>query len=196
MTEPGRSSSSRRALLTKAAAAGAVVWTAPLVTSAGAQAAAFTPKCAPGALSAQAEFTQTSCTGTGTVLSITITWSATCPCGGGATFCATGAGVSSTGGTHTFSVAVPIRTTTTISGWAAACCVDRNGDRRCRRYQWTMTATDRGTACGSASVITPPVLTENNPTPPLTTCALPAAAAAPTALPTSATATATRRDEG
>jgi hypothetical protein len=142
----------RRALLRKAAAAGAVGWTAPVILSSSpAAAGVFTAKCAPGNVTASASFVRTACRSNNSDISITINFSGPCPCGGTALWCAQKnsptPAVSTTTSTLVFVVTIPIRATITISGRVGLGCTDRDGDTQFALYNWSMTATDNGRAC-------------------------------------------------
>lgn len=153
----------RRALLRKAAAAGAVGWTAPVIlTSAPAAAGVFTAKCAPGNVTVSSvSFVQVagSCTDERTEIDITINFAGPCPCGGTPIWCgqlntpARYAPGTITGSTLRFRVRIPIFNTIPINGRVALGCTDRNGDRQYARYNWSMTATDNGNACPVANSI-------------------------------------------
>jgi hypothetical protein len=188
----------RRALLRKAAAAGALGWTAPVIlSSAPAAAGVFTAKCAPGPITIRdTQFEQIGCTGADTTLTIDIRFRfpPACPCGGPQQRCAqvNSPGVPSTlfgGGRLRFTVVVPIGATITISGKVAVGCTDRDGDTQFSVYDWTMTATDNGAACDVASSITgavltgPPTLVTSPTCPSLTAFATSVVTRSATALP-------------
>jgi hypothetical protein len=182
---PDRTRVDRRALLRKAAAAGAVGWAAPVILSSGPVAAGvFTAKCAPGAVTAGASFTQTGCTNNDTTLRITINFSGPCPCGGTQQWCAQKntptPAVTSATSTLVFTVVVPIRGSTVVNGKVGLGCADRDGDRQFAIYNWTMTASDNGNACNVANSITAVTLSgrtvTNSATCPPLTAALVAAA--------------------
>jgi hypothetical protein len=157
-TEPPGDRVDRRALLRKAVAAGAVGWTVPVIISSGpAAAGVFTSKCAPSAITALAGFTQLNCTNNDTRVQITISFSGSCPCGGTPQWCARknspgGAG-SFLGTVLQFAVTIPIRRTINIAGKVALGCTDGDGDTQFAVYDWTMTATDNGSACSTANSI-------------------------------------------
>lgn len=174
----------RRALLRRAAAAGAVGWAVPVVlTSEVVSAGVFTAKCAPGNVTASASFVQTACTATLTTIVITINFSGPCPCGGTATWCAQKNSptptVSSSTSTLAFPVTIAISTTVTITGKVALGCTDRDGDRQFAVYNWSMTARDSGAACASANSIS--AVTLLVPRTLVTSAACPSLAALPVA---------------
>lgn len=154
----------RRALLRRAAVAGAVSWTAPVILSSSiASAGVFTAKCAPGTTTSSATFVQNACGNASTTITITIVFAGPCPCGGASAWCAQknspSPTVASATSTLVFSVTIPISTTVSISGKVAHGCTDRDGDRQYATYDWAMTARDSGQACGVANSISAATLT-------------------------------------
>jgi len=144
----------RRSLLRRAAAAGAVGWTAPvLLTTEVALAGVFSAKCAPGNVTASASFVRTACAGASSTIVITINFAGPCPCGGAAVWCSQKNSptptVSSATSTLSFPVTVPIFSTVTITGKVALGCTDRDGDRQFAVYNWSMTASDNGGPCST-----------------------------------------------
>lgn len=144
----------RRALLRRAAAAGVLGWTTPVILSSEtASAGVFTSKCAPGTITATASYVLVSCLPTTSIITITISFSGPCPCGGTKLWCAQknspAPTVSGTSSTLSFSVTIPIFSTITISGKVALGCTDRDGDTQYAVYNWTMTASDNGGPCGT-----------------------------------------------
>lgn len=144
----------RRALLRRAAIAGAAGWTAPVVlTCETAAAGVFTAKCAPGNITASATFVRTACLAASSTIVITITFAGPCPCGGTKRWCARKNSptptVSSTTATLAFPVTIPIAATITITGKVALGCTDGDGDTQYAVYNWSMTATDNGAACST-----------------------------------------------
>lgn len=142
----------RRALLRRAAIAGAVSWTAPVILSSSiASAGVFTAKCAPGSTSASASFVRTACSNPSTTITITIVFAGPCPCGGNGAWCtqknSPAPTVAAATPTLVFSVTIPISTTVTIRGKVAHGCTDRDGDTQYATYDWSMTAIDNGLAC-------------------------------------------------
>ncbi len=155
----------RRDVLRKAAVAGAVGWTAPMLISSVASAAVFTPKCAPGAITATSSFVrvQGSCTNTKSEIDATITFAGTCPCRPTAIWCAQKnlqpPVVASTTNSLTFRVVVPANSLIAVTGRVALGCTDRDGDVQFARYDWTFNATDAGSSCNNyTNTVTPPVL--------------------------------------
>ncbi len=163
-TPEGRSFD-RRALLRKAATAGAVGWTVPvIVSSSPVSAGVFTAKCAPGTVTATATFATVLCQANSSTMNITINFAGSCPCGGTGLWCTqknTPTPVV-TGTTATLvlpNILIPISPTINIAGRVALGCTDRDGDRQYAVYNWTMTARDNGGACNTAfQSITQPVL--------------------------------------
>lgn len=144
----------RRALLRRAAAAGAVAWTAPvIISSAPVSAGVFTAKCAPGTITASAGFVRTACRSNNSDIRITINFAGPCPCGGVSLWCAQknspGSVVATGTSTLVFTVTVPIFSTITIAGKVGLGCTDRDGDRQFAVYDWSMTARDNGQACST-----------------------------------------------
>ncbi len=152
--QPGRRVD-RRALLRKAAAAGAAGWTVPVIlSSSAASAGVFTAKCAPGTITATASFVRTDCLSQSSTVTITITFAGPCPCGGTKLWCAQknspGTVVSSTAATLVLpNISVPIFGSTAITGKVALGCTDRDGDRQYAVYNWSMTASDNGGPCNT-----------------------------------------------
>jgi hypothetical protein len=144
----------RRALLRKAAAVGAVGWATPVILTSGpASAAAFTPKCAPGDMTAVATFAPVSCLPSSSFIDIRVRFTSACPCGNaGGRYCSQRNSPTPivTGARNLdFRVEVPIGSLA-ISGKAARGCRDRDGDIQYAVYDWSMTAFDNGGPCGSA----------------------------------------------
>jgi hypothetical protein len=196
----------RRALLRKAAAAGAVGWTAPVIlTSAPAAAAGvFTAKCAPGNVTATASFVRTACRNNNSDIRITIVFSGPCPCGGAQLWCARKVSplVTSSTSTIVFTVTTPIGVIVNISGQVALGCTDRDGDRQFAAYNWSMRATDNGNPCSEVVNSISGVMLSNRTLITSATCPLPAtlssslsSASAEPAIVSSAPAGATRLPE-
>ena len=142
----------RRTLLRRAAVAGAIGWTAPVILNAGtASAGVFTAKCAPGTITASASFVRTACVAASSTIVITITFNGPCPCGGTKKWCAQkntpAPTVASATAVLAFPVTIPVASTVTVAGKVALGCTDRDGDTQYAVYNWTMTATDNGAAC-------------------------------------------------
>ncbi len=142
----------RRALIRKAAIAGAIGWTTPVIlTTKAAAAGVFTAKCAPGNVTATPSFVRTACGIFSSTITITILFSGTCPCGGGGLWCSQknspAPTVSSPSSTLSFSVTIPVFSTVTITGKVALGCTDRDLDTQYAIYNWSMTASDSGAPC-------------------------------------------------
>lgn len=149
---PDRKRVDRRALLRRAAAAGAVGWTAPIIlTSSPAAAGVFTSKCAPGTVTATASFVRGACRSNNSDITITINFSGLCPCGGTRLWCTRKSTptpvVTTTTSTLAFLVTVPVVSAITITGRVALGCTDRGGDTQYAVYDWSMTASDNGGPC-------------------------------------------------
>jgi hypothetical protein len=144
----------RRALLRRAAAAGAVGWVAPIIISTSAvSAGVFTAKCAPGSITATATFVRINCLASTSSITITITFSGPCPCGGTKRWCAQkntpSPIVSSSAATLSFPVTIPAGGSTVITGKVALGCADLDGDIQYATYNWSMSAFDNFAACST-----------------------------------------------
>ena len=150
----------RRALLRRAAVAGAVGWTAPVIlTSEIASAGVFTAKCAPGTTTASASFTVVpgGCTSSSSAINITINFAGPCPCGGASVWCVRKSTPAPVAASTTASITFPVTITlggggtgsTAITGRVAHGCTDRDGDTQYVVQNWSMTAFDSGASCAS-----------------------------------------------